>query len=95
VDQLDHLSAALSRRPPGRLLLVTDGRHMPRALAVARILMGPLGIRVAAVPSLSTAEVNAARRGRRLTMAPEGSWRRVRDQIRAHICRTPIGCLPR
>lgn len=76
VGQIDALSRLLGEmRRSGHLTMVTSPAHLPRTLAITRILVGPLGWTVS-----GQAAVTGDNR-------PEGPWRTWRDQIRAQILR--------
>lgn len=73
VDALARLLADMKRR--GHLTMVTSPAHLPRTLAITRILVGPLGWSVS-----GQAAVTGDNR-------PERPWRIWRDQARAQILR--------
>ena len=73
VDVLSRYIADLHRR--GHLTMVTSPAHLPRTLAISRILVGSLGWTVS-----GQAAVTGDNR-------PELPWRTWRDQIRAQILR--------
>jgi hypothetical protein len=64
-----------SRRSPGTLTVVTSPAHLPRATAIARILLGSEGWQVQGFPVLTGDN------------RPESFWRQVRDQFRAQLFR--------
>lgn len=90
VEQLHALAMALRTQPPRQLVLITDSRHLPRALTVARVLLGPGGTRVQGLASTSTADVLQAKTGRPAPTPPETPWRHMRDLVRAQLWRTPL-----
>jgi len=73
VDALARLLDEMHRR--GHLTMVTSPAHLPRTLAITRILVGPLGWSVS-----GEAAVTGDNR-------PEQPWRTWRDQARAQILR--------
>jgi len=76
VGQVDALARLLAlQRHPGRVTMVTSTAHMPRTLAIARILLGPAGWKVEGLPVVT--EDNR----------PEDPIRLWRDQLRAHVLR--------
>jgi hypothetical protein len=76
VGQVDALARLLAlQRRPGRVTMVTSTAHMPRTLAIARILLGPAGWKVEGLPVVT--EDNR----------PEDPIRLWRDQLRAHLLR--------
>ena len=76
VGQITALSLWLRRYPrPGQLTLVTSPAHLPRSLAIARIVVGSEGWRIQGL---------AARTG---DNRPEQPWRRQRDQLRSQLWR--------
>jgi len=76
VGQVDALARLLAlQRRPGRVTMVTSTAHMPRTLAIARILLGPAGWKVEGLPVVT--EDNR----------PEDPIRLWRDQLRAHVLR--------
>jgi hypothetical protein len=76
VGQVDALARLLAlQRHPSRVTMVTSTAHMPRTLAIARILLGPAGWKVEGLPVVT--EDNR----------PEDPIRLWRDQLRAHVLR--------
>ena len=76
VGQVDALARLLAlQRRPGRVTMVTSTAHMPRTLAIARIVLGPAGWKVEGLPVVT--EDNR----------PEDPIRLWRDQLRAHVLR--------
>jgi hypothetical protein len=76
VGQVDALARLLAlQRRPGQLTMVTSTAHMPRTLAIARIVLGPAGWKVDGLPVVT--EDNR----------PEDPIRLWRDQLRAHVLR--------
>jgi hypothetical protein len=76
VGQVDALARLLAlERRPGRVTMVTSTAHMPRTLAIARIVLGPAGWKVEGLPVVT--EDNR----------PEDPIRLWRDQLRAHVMR--------
>jgi len=76
VGQVDALARLLAlQRRPSRVTMVTSTAHMPRTLAIARILLGPAGWKVEGLPVVT--EDNR----------PEDPIRLWRDQLRAHVLR--------
>jgi uncharacterized SAM-binding protein YcdF (DUF218 family) len=76
VGQVAALARLLQQqRRPGNLTMVTSYDHLPRTLAIARTVIGPMGWKVEGL-----AVVTQDKR-------PESSLRLVRDQIRAQILR--------
>jgi hypothetical protein len=73
VDALARLLEPMNRR--GNLTMVTSPAHLSRTLAIARIVIGPMGWTVA-----GQAAVTGDNR-------PEGAWRTWRDEARAHVLR--------
>jgi len=73
VDALARLLEPMHRR--GNLTMVTSPAHLGRTLAIARIVIGPLGWTVS-----GQAAVTGDNR-------PESRWRTWRDQARAHLLR--------
>lgn len=73
VDALARLLEPMRRR--GNLTMVTSPAHLGRTLAIARIVIGPLGWTVS-----GQAAVTGDNR-------PESPWRTWRDQARAHLLR--------
>jgi hypothetical protein len=73
VDALARLLEPMHRR--GNLTMVTSPAHLGRTLAIARIVIGPLGWTVT-----GQAAVTGDNR-------PESTWRTWRDQARAHLLR--------
>jgi len=76
VGQVDALARLLAlQHRPGRVTMVTSTAHMPRTLAIARIVLGPAGWKVEGLPVVT--EDNR----------PEDPIRLWRDQLRAHLLR--------
>jgi hypothetical protein len=76
VGQVDALARLLAlQHRPGRVTMVTSTAHMPRTLAIARIVLGPAGWKVEGLPVVT--EDNR----------PEDPIRLWRDQLRAHVLR--------
>ena len=76
VGQVDALARLLAlQRRPSRVTMVTSTAHMPRTLAIARIVLGPAGWKVEGLPVVT--EDNR----------PEDPIRLWRDQLRAHVLR--------
>lgn len=76
VGQVDALARLLAlQRRPGRVTMVTSTAHMPRTLAIARILLGPAGWKVEGLPVVTQDN------------RPEDPIRLWRDQLRAHVLR--------
>ncbi|MFM7267560.1 MAG: ElyC/SanA/YdcF family protein, partial [Cyanobium sp.] len=76
VGQVAALARLLqAQRRPGRVTMVTSNAHLPRTLAIARTLLGPMGWRVEGLPVVT--EDNR----------PEQPIRLLRDQIRAQMLR--------
>jgi len=76
VGQVAALARLLQQmRRPGTLTMVTSYDHLPRTLAIARIVIGPMGWDVEGLPVVT--------RDKR----PESSLRLVRDQFRAQMLR--------
>ena len=76
VGQVDALARLLAlQHRPGRVTMVTSTAHMPRTLAIARIVLGPSGWKVEGLPVVT--EDNR----------PEDPIRLWRDQLRAHVLR--------
>ena len=73
VDALARLLEPMRRR--GNLTMVTSPAHLERTLAIARIVIGPMGWTVS-----GQAAVTGDNR-------PESRWRTWRDQARAHLLR--------
>jgi hypothetical protein len=73
VDALARLLEPMHRR--GNLIMVTSPDHLRRTLAIAEIVIGPLGWTVT-----GQAAVTGDNR-------PESPWRTWRDQARAHVLR--------
>lgn len=64
-----------NRRAPGTLTVVSSPAHLPRATAIARILLGSEGWQVQGFPVLTGDN------------QPEGFLRQIRDQFRAQLFR--------
>ncbi|MFM7267304.1 MAG: ElyC/SanA/YdcF family protein [Cyanobium sp.] len=76
VGQVAALARLLQAQPrPGRVTMVTSNAHLPRTLAIARTVLGPMGWKVEGL-----AVVTQDNR-------PEQPIRRLRDQIRAQMLR--------
>jgi hypothetical protein len=76
VGQLTALTLWLRNQPrPGRVTMVTGMEHLPRTMAIARILLGSDGWLVEGLPVISEADRD------------ENEWRLRRDQIRAQLWR--------
>ena len=73
VDALARLLEPMRRR--GNLTMITSPAHLERTLAIARIVIGPMGWTVS-----GQAAVTGDNR-------PESRWRTLRDQARAHLLR--------
>jgi len=73
VDALARLLEPMNRK--GNLTMVTSPAHLGRTLAIARIVIGPMGWTVA-----GQAAVTGDNR-------PESAWRTWRDEARAHLLR--------
>lgn len=76
VGQIDALARYLSTLPHrGRITLVTSPAHLERSLAIARIVIGPMGWTVEGMAAVTDDN------------RPESSARLWRDQVRAHVLR--------
>lgn len=76
VGQVAALARFLEQQPrPGQLTMVTSNAHLPRTLAIARTVIGPMGWKVDGLPVVTQDN------------RPESPLRLVRDQLRAQMLR--------
>lgn len=76
VGQVAALAGLLQQQPrPGRVTMVTSNAHLPRTLAIARTVLGPMGWRVEGLPVVTQDN------------RPESVQRLIRDQLRAQLLR--------
>jgi uncharacterized SAM-binding protein YcdF (DUF218 family) len=76
VGQVAALARMLQQqRRPGQLTMVTSADHLPRTLAIARTVIGPMGWKVDGLAVITQDK------------RPENGLRLVRDQIRAQMLR--------